>query len=670
MLRKVLVANRGEIAVRIIRACQEMGITAAAIYSDADEDALHVRVADEAHHVGPGPVTDSYLRIDGVVGAAVACGAQAVHPGYGLLSENPEFAEACREAGLTFVGPTPEAIRALGNKSRAKQLARSVEVPVVPGYYGDEQDDEALVAQAHRLGMPVLVKAVAGGGGRGMRLVQRESELRQALGSSRREAAAGFGDGTLLLERYIGRARHVEVQVVGDSSGKLVYMGERECSLQRRYQKVIEESPSPAVGEELRRNMGEAAVRLAAAGGYTNAGTVEFLLDEQGQFYFLEMNTRLQVEHPVTELTAGWDIVRLQLMVADGQPLPFTQEDIVLRGHSIEARIYAENPAQGYLPQTGRLLRFRPPEAPWVRNDVGVYEGTEVSEFYDPLLAKLVVFGPERKAAVERLRWALDRYVVLGVQTNLGLLRSIAADPEFEAGRTHTGFIQDRVERSQEMILELPPEALMAASACRLAHQGLLGGDSAGIRGAEGDPWRDAGRWRPGRWGIVFNYRWQGRSFRVTASRRPGTGRWTIGAGGSEFDVEIALGPDQRITVRHGNATYHPDLVEDHGVFHLLWESQSYTLEESQASGSEGYGSSQEGPHSASTVTAPLPGKLVELRVKEGDRVAAQQGVLVLEAMKMENLVVAPYAGVVRRVHVPEGTQVAKGAPLLDLEPL
>lgn len=670
MFRKVLVANRGEIAVRVIRACQEMGIAAAAIYSDADRDALHVRVADEAHHIGPAPAADSYLSIDRIVEAAVACGAQAVHPGYGFLAENPEFAEACLEAGLTFVGPTPEAIRRLGNKSRAKELAQSVDVPVVPGYYGSEQDDDSLVGHAHRLGMPVLVKAAAGGGGRGMRLVQRESQLRQALRASRREAAAAFGDGALLLERYIAKARHVEVQVIGDSSGDLVYMGERECSLQRRYQKVIEECPSPVVGEELRRSMGEAAVRLAAAGGYTNAGTIEFLLDEQEEFYFLEMNTRLQVEHPVTELTTAWDLVRLQLMVADSQHLPFTQQDITLKGHAIEARLYAEDPAQGYLPQTGRLLRFRPPEAPWVRNDVGVYEGGEVSEFYDPLLAKLIVYGPDRQAAVERLRWALDRYAVLGLTTNLEMLRIIARDAEFEAGRTDTGFVQARVERSVLIPVEIAEEALVAATACRLVHQGLLGSESARARETEPDPWRDAGRWRLGRRGIVFHYRWQGRSFHVTASRRPGTGHWRISVGDAKFDVEIAVATDLRIVVKQGDATYSPELVEDQGVFHLLWEGQGYVLEESSASSSETYSGSQEAVHMATTVTAPLPGKLVEMRVKEGDRVAAQQGVLVLEAMKMENLVVAPYAGVVSRLHAREGAQVTKGAPLLDLEPL
>ncbi|MBI2872798.1 MAG: ATP-grasp domain-containing protein [Chloroflexi bacterium] len=672
MFTKVLVANRGEIAVRIIRACQALGIKAVAVYSDADREALHVQVADEAYRLGPPAPADSYLSINSLLGVAARSGAQAVHPGYGFLAESPDFAEACIGSGLIFVGPTPDAIRRLGNKSMAKQLAESVNVPVLPGYCGEEQDDSSLRRQARQLGFPLLVKAAAGGGGRGMRLVGEESQLPEALSLSRREAEAAFGDGTLLIERYLAEARHVEVQVIGDSLGHLVHLGERECSLQRRYQKVLEESPSPAVDEALRRRMGEAAVRLAKAGGYANAGTVEFLLDGQGEFYFLEMNTRLQVEHPVTELVTGWDLVQLQFLVAAGRPLPFAQDQVAVRGHAVEARIYAEDPAQGYLPQTGRLLVFRPPSSPWVRNDVGVYQGAEVSSYYDPLLAKVIVYGHDRAGAVERLGWALARYDVLGVTTNLDLLRAIVADPEFRAGRTTTRSIPSRIEPLLQADAVLPAEALMAAAVGRLGHLGLLESEGHSPQGKTWDPWREGGRWRLGGLGVQFRYYWRGQTFQVNASRQPGTRRWTIEAGREVFDVEVNVAGDDRVAIQHGGQTYHLEVRVSEGAVHLLWQGKSYLLEEPQAWGHEGHAgpaeSSSQG--SASVVVAPLPGKVAEVRVRDDEEVSAHQTLLVLEAMKMEHLIVAPYAGVVRHLRSREGDQVAKGAPLLDLEPL
>ena len=710
MFTKILIANRGEIAVRVMRTCRELGITAVAVYSEADRDALHVRLADEAHYIGPSPAAESYLSIDNLVRAALISGAQAVHPGYGFLAENPGFADACLQAGLQFIGPGPDAIRRLGNKVLAKQLAEAVNVPVIPGYYlGDEagEDGDATLRQAGSLGYPLMIKAAAGGGGRGMRLVQQESGLMEALAASRREVRAAFGDDTLFLERYVERARHVEIQVIGDSTGQVIYLGERECSLQRRNQKVMEEAPAPGVDAGLRRRMGEAAVALARAGGYTNAGTVEFLLDEDGNFYFLEMNTRLQVEHPVTEMVTGLDLVRLQLLVADGQPLPIAQDDVTLRGHAVEARLYAEDPAQGYLPQTGSLIRFGPPAAPGVRNDVGVYEGAQVSPYYDPMLAKLIVYGQDRDAAVDRLRLALNDYVVMGVKTNLDLLKAIAQDDRFRAGHTTTQFIAENLEPGLAATPEIPADAVMAAVACQLEMQGILDRESAILSSAtlsEGgyDPWRGGGRWRLGKWGIEFSYQSQGQTFQATATRRAGTGLWEISTGDESFLVEINRARDGKIAIRQGDTsdkvsdgggagsegsittivsdgggvgsegsiTDYAEARSHEGVIHLFWKSRDYLLEErrARAAGSQGYGDSQEAAQGSGTITAPIPGKVVEVRVRRGDRVSAHQTLVVLEAMKMEHLVAAPYGAVVGRIHPRLGDEVARGAPLIELE--
>ena len=657
MFTKVLVANRGEIALRVIRTCQEMGITAVAVHSQADAGALHVLAADEAYCIGPPPTAESYLDGERIIQVARECGAQAIHPGYGFLSENAAFARACQEAGLVFIGPGAEAIGLLGDKSTAKALARSANLPLIPGYYGPEQEDGSLSLRARDLGFPLLVKASAGGGGRGMRLVRDPEQLGDALAAARREALAGFGDGTLMLERYLEGARHVEVQVMGDSLGTVVHLGERECSLQRRYQKVVEECPSPAVDGDLRQAMGEAAVRLARAGGYTNAGTVEFLLDDQGRFYFLEMNTRLQVEHPVTEMVTGWDLVRLQLLVASGRPLPFSQEDLVLRGHAIEARIYAEDPSQGYLPQTGRLLRYVSPVAPWVRNDVGVRDGSEITSHYDALLGKLIVYGQDRSTAMERLRWALHSYVVTGVGTNLDLLKAIASDEDFAAGRTNTRTIPDRIEPLLAPASQVPAEALAVAGVLRLDL----------TRSQSGDPWR-FGPWRLGNWGVDLDFSYQGQPARVTATRRPGSG-WEARVGERVFQVQVGEDPDGRTVVHVDGVVHHPVVDVRDGVLHLLWRGKRYVLEQAGGISQRGQDRATRPSLAGGTVTAPIPGKVIAMRVEEGDRVSAQQTVAVLEAMKMENLVVAPYSGVVRRVHAHEGDQVAKGAPLVELEP-
>src|SRR5579883_113361 len=431
MFKKILIANRGEIAVRIMATCREMGIRTVAIYSEADRQAYHVRAANEAYYLGPAPSTQSYLRIDAIIEIAKKSGAEAIHPGYGFLSENAEFAEACEQAGIIFIGPPAAAMRLMGSKIAAKELAQSVGAPTVPGYNGESQDDEALIDEARRIGFPLLIKASAGGG-RGMRAVYSSANFVEQLAGARREARAAFGDDTVFLERLIQRPRHIEIQVLGDQHGNLIHLGERECSIQRRHQKIVEESPSIALNPSLRAEMGHAAVRIAQAAGYVNAGTIEFMLDEDRQFYFLEMNTRLQVEHPVTELVTGLDLVRHQLYIAAGEPLGIVQEQISPRGHAIEVRIYAEDPYQNFLPSTGTITRFVPPQGPGVRLDSGVETGDEISQYYDPMIAKLIVYGENRPAAVARLQQALEHSTIFGVTTNVPLLHAISVHPAFQ----------------------------------------------------------------------------------------------------------------------------------------------------------------------------------------------------------------------------------------------
>jgi len=443
MFRKVLIANRGEIAVRVVRALREMEIAAAAVYSDADRGALHVRLAQEAYRIGAPPSRESYLSIDRIIKAAKTAGCDAIHPGYGFLAENADFARACKAAAITFIGPSPEAMERLGSKTAARQLAREVGVPTVPGTLDPlASADDALTA-AKKAGFPIVLKAVAGGGGKGMRTVDEEDELSAAFRDASSEAQNAFGDGRLYLEKYLSRPRHIEIQVLGDQHGNMVYLGERECSVQRRHQKVIEEAPSPIMTPTLRRAMGEAAVKLARAGGYTNAGTIEFLVDTDRNFYFLEMNTRLQVEHPVTELVTSLDLVKLQIQIASNGKLPFSQEDIVLRGHAIECRLYAEDPDNNFLPSPGIIREYRAPSGPGIRVDDGVYSGWTVPNEYDPMLAKLIAWGSERSEAIQRLRGALAETYATGIKTNLSLFAKILASPDFVRGEIYTHWLDD-----------------------------------------------------------------------------------------------------------------------------------------------------------------------------------------------------------------------------------
>ncbi len=458
MFKKILIANRGEIAVRVIRACYEMGIAAVAVYSDVDRASLHVRKADEAYAIGPAAARESYLNMEKILDVAKRSGADAIHPGYGFLSENATFARACADAGVKFIGPTASAMDAMGSKTRARQRMERAGVPSVPGTSrGLDSFDEACEVAA-RIGYPVMLKAAAGGGGKGMRLVSSLAELKSALESARSEAERAFGDGEVYIEKAIINPRHIEMQILADEHGDMVYLGERECSLQRRHQKVIEESPSPVVDPEMRRRMGEVAVRVAQAAGYTNAGTVEFLVDQEKNFYFLEMNTRLQVEHPVTELVTGLDLVHLQIRIANGERLPFSQEDVTIRGHAIECRIYAEDPDNNYFPSPGKITLLLLPSGPGIRRDSGMYEGWTVPMDYDPLLAKLIGYGTDRPQAIGRLQRALNEYFVGGIKTNISLFRRILGNPDFQAAKLDTGFL-DRLLKDKQPDQHPDPQA-------------------------------------------------------------------------------------------------------------------------------------------------------------------------------------------------------------------
>lgn len=476
MFKKILVANRGEIAVRVIRACHEMGIAAVAVYSDVDRAALHVRKADEAYPIGAAAARESYLNIEKILDVAARSGANAIHPGYGFLSENAKFARACADAGVKFIGPTDAAMDAMGSKTRARQAMERAGVPMVPGTSKGLESYQLAEQVALRIGYPVMLKAAAGGGGKGMRLVHSQQELKSALEGARSEAERSFGDGEVYIEKAIVNPRHIEVQVLADEHGNTVYLGERECSLQRRHQKVLEEAPSAIVGANMRHRMGEVAVRVAQSAGYTNAGTVEFLVDEEKNFYFLEMNTRLQVEHPVTELVTGLDLVQLQIRIAAGEQLPFTQDDMEIRGHAIECRIYAEDPDNNYFPSPGKITLLLEPSGPGIREDSGMYEGWTVPMDYDPLLAKLIGYGTDREQAIRRLRRALNEYFVGGIKTNLSLFRRILHDPDFRAAKLDTGFL-DRMLQQNEA--ETDPDANTAEVAAIAAGMFAVLGPSA-----------------------------------------------------------------------------------------------------------------------------------------------------------------------------------------------
>lgn len=637
MFDTVLVANRGEIAVRVIRTLRSMGVRSVAVFSDADADARHVREADDAVRIGPAPATESYLSVERLLAAAARTGAQAVHPGYGFLAENAGFARACEEAGLVFIGPSADAIALMGDKIRAKETVRAAGVPVVPGSSGSGLTDEQLADAAREIGTPVLLKPSAGGGGKGMRLVRDTAVLADEIAAARREARASFGDDTLLVERWIDRPRHIEIQVLADGHGGVVHLGERECSLQRRHQKVIEEAPSVLLDEATRAAMGEAAVQAARSCGYRGAGTVEFIVpgSDPSQYYFMEMNTRLQVEHPVTELVTGLDLVEWQLRVAAGEPLGFGQEDVRLTGHAIEARLCAEDPARGFLPSGGTVLRLREPEGDGVRTDSGLSEGTEVGSLYDPMLSKVIAYGPDRETALRRLRAALAGTVTLGVQTNAGFLRRLLAHPAVVAGELDTGLVEREVDGL--VATDVPEEVYEAAAAVRLE----------ALR-PHGDGWTDPFS-VPSGWRMGGEPKAAAFHLRVTDPVEH-TPRGTHTVTGDRVTVTLD-------GVRH---TFHraADWLGRDGD---AWQVRDHDPVAASLNRSAHAG--------ADSLTAPMPGTVTVVKVAVGDEVSAGQSLLVVEAMKMEHVISAPHAGTVAELDVAPGTTVAMDQVLAVIAP-
>ena len=634
MIRRLLIANRGEIAVRVARGASERGITPLGIYSEADADAYHLQFMSESVCVGPAPATQSYLDIDAVIAAAKTLQADAVHPGYGFLSERAAFARAVRDAGLIFVGPSPEAMDAMGSKIEAKRRVREHDVPVVPGYDGDDQSLARLRTEAERVGFPLLIKASAGGGGRGMRVVDGLSQFDESLDAAKREALAAFGSDAVLLERYLRDPRHIEFQILADAHGTTIHLGERECSIQRRHQKIVEEAPSVALTPELRERMGAAAVRAARSVDYVNAGTAEFMLEPDGSFYFLEMNTRLQVEHPVTELVHGIDLVAWQLRIADGEKLDIAQDDVRPRGWAIETRIYAEDPANHMLPSTGTLETWVPPEGPGIRLDSGVEQGSEVGVYYDPMLAKLIAFGSDRAQAIARLKMALDEFYVAGVRTNLPLLRWIAQHPAYAAGETTTQFLPRHLDESIFQHRTISDEVVASAAG------GLIANGWA--------PWRIGGV------GIPMRLAFDDEIVSLVASSA-GDERWKI-LRDDATDAEIVdlAGPrGGGIVACEGDGFVLMGAVP----IHFSFAPPPSANATASASGTAGNG----------RVTAPMPGKIVKVAVAEGDQVGARALLIVLEAMKMEHRIEASEAATVKSVLVREGQIVASGAPLVEL---
>ena len=649
---KILIANRGEIACRILRTAKALGFRAVAVHSEADADAPHVRQADEAVAIGPPPARDSYLNITALIAAARATGAQAVHPGYGFLSENAEFAEACDAANLVFIGPPAAAIRAMGNKAAAKRRMIEAGVPCVPGYQGADQSDAALAREAKSIGFPVMVKAAAGGGGRGMRLVAAAQDLAAALATARSEAESAFRSAELILEKAVVDARHVEIQVFADQHGNVVHLGERDCSVQRRHQKVIEEAPSPAVSTELRRQMGDAAVAAARAIGYVGAGTVEFLLAPDGAFYFLEMNTRLQVEHPVTEAITGLDLVAWQLRVAQGERLPLEQHEIRFDGHAIEARLYAEDPTKGFLPQTGRVLAWVPAAGEDVRVDHGVRAGQDVSPWYDPMLAKVIAFGASRDEARRRLVRALEETLVLGLPTNRRFLLDVLAHPEFTAGRATTAFIGTYFPANR-LAAAAGDDTLLALAAV-LWFEATSTPATPHLRN-----WRSTG---PATWPLRLKLADAERMVRLTAEDAD---RYRVAIGETGHQLRLAERSAGRVRMVIDGAETTARFAFAGDILYLDRHGTTIAVEETlwRLSGAaEGAADTE--------LRAPMDGKIVAVLGREGEAVAKGQRLVVLEAMKMQHEIVARAPGTIHRLAVREGEQVAIRQLLVELAPL
>ena len=662
MFNKILIANRGEIACRVAATARRMAVRTVAVYSDADADAKHVHACDEAVHIGGSAPRDSYLRWERIIEAAGSTGAQAVHPGYGFLSENEQFAQACADAGLVFIGPTPSAIKAMGLKAESKRLMEQAGVPLVPGYHGASQDTALLKNEADRIGYPVLIKASAGGGGKGMRVVESAADFDAALASCKREAVNSFGNDAVLVERYVQRPRHIEIQVFGDSQGNCVWLFERDCSVQRRHQKVLEEAPAPGLMPSMRKQMGEAAVAAARAVNYVGAGTVEFIVEQRRDgamnFFFMEMNTRLQVEHPVTEAITGLDLVEWQLRVASGEPLPLLQEQLKIRGHAIEARICAENPDNNFLPATGTLRVYRKPaasafETSAVRVDDGVREGDAISPFYDSMIAKLIVHADTREQALARLDEALAQAHIVGLATNVQFLRQVVRSPSFSQADLDTALI----ERERALLFNQEPVGLPQAAAAAVA-QTLL--DERALQGS--DPFSRRDGWRShGRATRRFQFEFHGQTQHAElAYGHDGALALSIGAAAAsplEF-VRSGQGIDVRYAGQRQLVSVYSSGELDH-VFMARGATQILATDLLAHAG--------EGVVDLGRLTAPMPGKIVSFSVQAGDKVSKGQALAVMEAMKMEHTIAAPADGMVAELLYAPGDQVAEGAELLKL---
>ncbi len=658
MFGKILIANRGEIACRVARTARRMGIRTVAVYAGPDARGLHLKAADEAQPI------ESYLDIDGVIAAARAAGAQAIHPGYGFLAENEDFAAACRKAGVVFIGPSPEAIAAMGDKAAAKRLMEKARVPLVPGYHGEAQDAALLEKEAARIGFPALIKPSAGGGGKGMRVVREKSEFGHALEAARREARAAFGDERVLVERYLERPRHIEVQVFGDTHGNLVHLFERDCSVQRRHQKVLEEAPAPGLDSATRQAMGSAAVAAAKAIGYSGAGTVEFIAEQDGRFYFMEMNTRLQVEHPVTEMITGLDLVELQLRVAAGEALPFAQDDVDMRGHAIEARIYAEDAEREFLPATGKLIHLAFPQAgDQVRVDAGVETGGEITPWYDPMIAKLIVWGADRRAALARLSQALREVEAAGVTTNVAFLQRLVASADFREARLDTGLI----ERNRNELLSSKPslslEVMAAAAYAELLEEERTARERARRSGDPHSPWHSVDGWRLNEESHHdFVFLEGGAAHGVRVMFRDGGLRLRIGAAQAAVSGEALA--DGRLLLRLDGRVFSARAVRERSDWHVFCDGEYRKLALKQPL--QGI---DEDAADTGSLAAPMPGRIVQVLARPGAAVKRGEPLLILEAMKMEHTITAPADGVVSEVHYAAGEQVLEGALLISLQP-
>ncbi|GAB2786566.1 biotin carboxylase N-terminal domain-containing protein [Dyella kyungheensis] len=658
MFERVLIANRGEIACRVIRSCRRLGIHTIAVYSQADANAQHVRLADEAWPIGGPRPTESYLRGDAILEVARKSGAQAIHPGYGFLSENTAFARACADAGIVFIGPRPESIDAMGSKAAAKALMEQHRVPLVPGYHGEDQAAEVLAEQARRTGFPLMIKAAAGGGGKGMRIVRGEAEFADALASAQREAASSFGDTRVILERYVEHPRHIEFQVFGDTHGNIIHLNERECSAQRRYQKVLEETPSPFLDDARRSAMGAAAVAAAKAVNYVGAGTVEFIVAQDGEFFFMEMNTRLQVEHPVTEETLGLDLVEWQLRIAAGQPLPLAQEQVKAHGHAIEVRLYAEDPDQNFLPGSGKLVKLRlPAPSRHVRLDGGVIEGDTVTIFYDPMIAKLIVWDVDRPQALQRLRDALLASEIVGPKSNIAFLERLSRHPVVVEGRIDTGYLDRHLEEFLAGDAALDTQVLFAAAVASLMH------DESNVTANPSDPhspWARADAWRVGHAGKrIVALSLHGQRHEVEAHGHDGN--YQLRHGDASCQVSGARLGDDALSARFDDEAVRMPVRIDaarvtvhdaHGFRHTFERAPAFAWASKEAAG-------------GNQIVSPMPGRIVLVKAQAGDTVEEGQELLVMEAMKMELALKAPRGGSIASIHAAQGDFVEADTVLL-----